>query len=158
MCIQKLVVEICLKVLKHQFTAGRQNLIPFQCRKSRLVQVFSLYVFKPIQDLSKLHQIKSVHQRTVRVCSRIRVLYRAGCDKSCVCSLGKKIVLCKDSYKNSLFFFFSQLAVDGQSVAVALLCSGDMNLEFQLCARVCQFCSWTLIKSFVPANLIQCGF
>ncbi|CAN8187815.1 unnamed protein product [Coccothraustes coccothraustes] len=29
------------------------------------------------------------------------------------------------------------LAVDGQSVAIVLLCSGGMNLEFQLYVRVC---------------------
>lgn len=68
------------------------------------MQVFSFYVFKPIQILSKLHQIKSVHQTTLRVCSQIWVLYRAGCDKSCICSLGKKILLCKDSCKSSIFF------------------------------------------------------
>lgn len=40
-----------------------------------------------------------------------------------------KIFLCKDSCKNSPFFFPScQLAGDGRSVAVALLCADDMNL------------------------------
>lgn len=55
-------------------------------------------MFKHTQSLSKLHQIKPVHQRTVRVCSQIWVPYKAGCDKRCVCSLSR------DSCKNSHFF------------------------------------------------------
>lgn len=34
-------------------------------------------------------------------------------------------------------FFLLPACFDGQSVAIALLCAGDMNLEFQLYVRVC---------------------
>lgn len=53
-----------------------------------------------------------------------------------VCSLGKISFSAKILARTPICFF-CQLAVDGQLVAIALLCAGDMNLEFQLCVRVC---------------------
>lgn len=93
------------------------------------MQVFSIYMLKPTQNLSKLHQIESVHWRTVRVCSHIWVPYKAGCDEKYVCSLSKDLSLQRFLQKLPFVFFsFCQLAADGRSVAIALLCADDMNL------------------------------
>lgn len=90
-------------------------------------------MFKPTQSLSKLAQIKSVRLRTMRVCAQIRVPYKAGRDRRCVCSLSKNLSLQRFLQKSVFFCQFGE----GWSVAMALLCADDTTLPVPaLCVGV----------------------